>query len=263
MWERVLKPMGMLSSSFQQPPQQATLLTTGYDTEGKALKGNYYIYPEQAAAGLWTTPSDLGRFIIELQLAYAGKSARVLSQQTTRLLTTPYGDKSSALGVFIDQRGPQTYFFHNGADAGFRAIYYGSLTSGNGVVVMINSENGDILPEVVNSVARVYNWEGFYQPVTKPTISLPADKLDAYVGQYRAGEFLGQSNVVFSIKREGNNLFLMIEGYSKWELFPQTETKFFLTSFDAETDFTKDPSGKIVGLVFIFAGQKTESVKIN
>jgi hypothetical protein len=155
------------------------------------------------------------------------------------------------------------YFLHNGADAGFRALYYGSLTSGNGVVVMINSDNGDILSEVVNSVARVYNWEAFYQPITKPSISLPADKLDAYVGEYRANEFLGQSNVIFSIKREGNNLFQMIEGYYKWELFPQTETRFFLTSFDAEIDFKKDQSGKIVGQAFIFAGKRTESVKIN
>ncbi|MFD2933798.1 serine hydrolase [Spirosoma flavum] len=262
MWERVLKPMGMIHSSYKQPPAQNTLLATGYDNTGNEVLGKYHIYPEQAAAGLWTTPTDLGRYIIETQLAYQGKSSKVLSQQTTRLRLTPYVDSSAALGVFIKQKGAERYFTHDGSDAGFRATYYGSLNSGNGVVIMVNSDNGDILPEIVNSVARVYNWKGFYQPTTKLTVSVQESILDTYVGDYEATEFLAFPTVIFSITREGNRLFQTIKGFFKWELFPETKTKFFLKSTPATVDFINDDSGRVVKQVFTFGGEKTEALRI-
>jgi CubicO group peptidase (beta-lactamase class C family) len=185
MWERVLKPMGMLNSSYTQPPVDETLLATGYWASGSQVPGKYNIYPEQAAAGLWTTPTDLCRYIIETQLAYEGKSSKVLSQQSTRLRLTPYVDSSAALGVLIVKKGSETYFSHSGSDMGFLSLYYGSLTGGNGVVVMVNSQNGAILDEIANSVATVYNWKGFYKPVLKQMMAVPASVLDSYVGEYQ------------------------------------------------------------------------------
>lgn len=80
-------------------------MAAGYYKDGKEVKGKYHIYPEQAAAGLWTNPTDLANYVIETQLALQGKSIKVLSQDMTKLRLTPYIDKSSALGVFIVKRG--------------------------------------------------------------------------------------------------------------------------------------------------------------
>jgi CubicO group peptidase (beta-lactamase class C family) len=166
MRDKVLTPLGMTSSFYSQPPpaDKHPLLATGYRANGKEVTGKYHIYPEQAAAGLWTNPTDLCKYIIETELAGQGKSAKVLDAKYTRLRLTPYIDSSAALGVFITVHGGDRYFQHNGADEGFRAQYIGRIDGGEGVVVMVNSDNGDIIPEIVNSVATVYHWKGFNTP---------------------------------------------------------------------------------------------------
>jgi CubicO group peptidase (beta-lactamase class C family) len=179
----VLQPMGMVNSSYTQPPPESpdratdratdrpTDRATGYLRGDAVVPGKYHIYPEQAAAGLWTTPTDLGKYIVETQLAYEGKSTKVLDQATTRTRLSPYIDSIDAsgtrtgMGVFLFQRGGRHYFNHNGSDVGFLSSYYGCLESGDGVVVMINNDiNNTLLKEVINSVARVYHWEGFTLP---------------------------------------------------------------------------------------------------
>jgi CubicO group peptidase (beta-lactamase class C family) len=167
----ILRPLGMDNSSYAQPPPPSKDRATGYLHDITAVPGKYHIYPEQAAAGLWTTPTDIGKYIVESQLAYTGKSAKVLDQPTTRIRLAPYIDSIAGngiregLGVFLFESGGRHYFNHNGSDVGFLSSYYGCLDNGDGVVVMINNDTkGDLLREVVNSVAKVYHWEGFRSP---------------------------------------------------------------------------------------------------
>ncbi|MEO7047918.1 MAG: serine hydrolase domain-containing protein, partial [Ferruginibacter sp.] len=143
MWENALKPMDLIHSFYTQPPSagKQSLLATGYYNDGKEVKGEYHIYPEQAAAGLWTNPTDLAHYVIETQLSLQGKSNKVLSQNITKLMLTPYIDSSAALGVFITKQGSEKYFSHEGTDEGFVSQYYGSIENGNGVVVMANTYN--------------------------------------------------------------------------------------------------------------------------
>ncbi len=257
MSEKVLKPMGMTNSSYTQPPAGNALLATGYDGKGKEIAGKYNIYPEQAAAGLWTTPTDLCRYIIETQLAYQGKSEKVLSQQTTRLRLTPYVDSSAALGVFITKKGTDTYFGHGGADQGFLSQYYGSLTNGDGVVIMVNSNNGAILKEIVNSVATVYNWKEFYKPVIKKVEIVPDSILQTYVGEYELGP-----NFILTVTVDQNRLIIQATGQPKFEVFPETQTRFFPKEFEALIEFVKDESGKITKIILFQGGRSNDAKKI-
>ncbi len=184
MEKEVLKPMGMHHSSYRQPPADTADLATGYYGDGKPVKGKYHVYPEQAAAGLWTTPSDLALYIIECQLALQGKSAKVLNKATMQKRMTPYIDSVAALGVFVQQKGSRKYFNHNGGNEAFLCTSYGSLEGGDGVVIMINGENFAVINELMNSVARVYSWEGFFKPEFRKKIMPPADTLAALVGNY-------------------------------------------------------------------------------
>ncbi len=101
MQERVLDKLGMKESFFTQPPPDSkkSLLATGYLSDGTEVEGKYHIYPEQAAAGLWTTPTDLCRYIIETQQAYNGKSSLVLTPEMTRLRLTPVKDDAASGGI--------------------------------------------------------------------------------------------------------------------------------------------------------------------
>jgi CubicO group peptidase (beta-lactamase class C family) len=246
MYDNVLKPLGMNSSTYAQPPVDVKpeLLATAYYADGKEMPGKYHIYPEQAAAGLWTTPTDLAKYIIETQLAYAGKSHKVLDQQTTRLRLTPYIDKSAALGVFIDNMDSTKYFEHSGANEGFRCAYYGSLENGNGVVVMVNSDNGDIIPEIVNSVAKVYGFKGLYHTIVKKTTAVADTVLEKYVGRYE----LTPKNTL-TITREGSHLYGQPTGEQRLELFPESQNKFFLKLAFIEVEFVSDNKGEISKVV--------------
>jgi CubicO group peptidase (beta-lactamase class C family) len=204
MWQNVLKPLGMTNSSYQQPPNplKSSQLATGYLWAEKEVKGKHHVYPEQAAAGLWTNPIDLSKYIIETQLSYEGKSSKVLSSATTRIRVTPYVDSTTALGCFISKIGDTRYFSHGGSDVGFLSIYYGNLKSGDGVVVQINSDFArSLLTEVVYSVARVYGWNDFYTPEYRKTVHPPADSLLQYTGVYSL------SGDTISIHRQGDTLY--------------------------------------------------------
>lgn len=184
MQKNVLDPLGMTNSSYQQPPSSTLNLATGYYGDGKPVKGKYHVYPEQAAAGLWTTPTDLAKYIIECQLALEGKSKKVLSQSMMKKRLTPYIDSVAALGVFIENRRGSLYFNHNGGNEAFLSTSYGSMQGGNGVVIMINGEDFSVVGELLNSVAIVYGWKGFFEPTLKKTVTLPKDSLQQYVGSY-------------------------------------------------------------------------------
>jgi CubicO group peptidase (beta-lactamase class C family) len=259
MKKEVLQPMGMTASTFAQPPAgiKPALLATAYRGDGKPVEGNYHIYPEQAPAGLWTNPTDLAKYIIETQLAYEGKSAKVLNQATTTLRLTPYMNKNAALGVFIDTLESTVYFQHGGANEGFRCQYYGSLKDGNGVVVMVNSDNGGIMQEVINSVAKVYEFKGLYRSTVKESVIVPDSVLQSYTGQYALSpEF------IITVFKQGNVLYAQATGQISFEIIPETPTKFFPRVFKAYLDFTKDENGKVNALILTQNGGRTEGKKI-
>jgi CubicO group peptidase (beta-lactamase class C family) len=239
--EMVLKPLGMNSSSYEQPNRgNPVLLATGYRMNGQEIPGKYHLYPEEAAAGLWTNPTDLAKYIIETQLAYEGRSAKVLNQQMTVLRMTPYRNEHAALGVFLDNLDSTKYFQHGGANEGFRCQYFGSLTGGNGLVIMVNSDNGAIIAEIVNSIAKVYHMKGLFRSVVRKKISIDSTVLQQYAGSYSFN-----SKVTVVVSREGDNLFVQLTGQPKFQIFPESKNKFFLTVVDAEIEFISDGTGQI------------------
>src|ERR1051326_323051 len=160
--ETVLKPLKMLNSTYSQPlpsdwrPKAAT----GYRTNGKEVEGKIHIYPEMAAAGLWTTPTDLAKFAIEMQLSLAGRSNKVLTKQSVETMTTGVLN-DVGLGFFIEKHGNAVYFGHGGSDEGFTSQLLVSRDKGYGAAVMVNSDAGGILQEVVRAVAKEYGWDEF------------------------------------------------------------------------------------------------------
>ncbi|MCX6329058.1 MAG: serine hydrolase [Bacteroidia bacterium] len=244
MQKNVLNPLGMNSSFFTQPPKEnkKKLLATGYLTNGDEVKGKYHIYPEKAAAGLWTNPVDLCKYIIETQLSFQGKSQKVLTPEMTKLRLTPV-IQDAALGVFVSQRGSVKYFMHNGGNAGFSCQTTACLDDGNGVVIMTNSDNGSILEEIVNSVAIVYKWKDYYQPVIKNVIKVPDTILNSYVGKYDLG-----GGTIATIKKSDKGLIVNAFGNMDWNIYFTSDTDFFVKEYKAELRFVTNHSGKVSGL---------------
>lgn len=240
--ETVFKPLGMMHSCYtdDEIKNQEQILATGY-LNGTEIPGKHVIIPILAAGGLWTTPTDLGKFIIEMQLSYIGKSNKVLSQEMTEKMLTPYIDTVCA-GVFIKDVNGEKYFEHSGSLPGFNCEYFGSMEGGNGVVVMVNSGNSDqFIREIINSVASVYNWKDFYQPVYKKAITLADSILDKYVGVY----MLDDDRYTIIIKKEDGYSLYADGVYGK--MYFTNETDFFNVEFPTEKHFVKDKAGNITG----------------
>lgn len=160
MRDTVLQRLGMRDSTYEQPlpPGLAERAAAGHDKEGHPVDGQWHIYPEMAAAGLWTTPSDLARFAIELQEACAGRSQKVLAQDTAQEMLTLQSGRSG-LGIMVEGSGPTAFFMHGGSNKGFRCTLIATVHGGQGAAVMTNSDNGaELAAEIVGSVARVYRW---------------------------------------------------------------------------------------------------------
>lgn len=158
----VLQPLGMNNSSFSQPlDAKWKNFACAYDEFGKEIPGKYYIYAEQSPDGLWTTASDYARFIISIQHSIEDKAGALLNKSTASTMLTPVLE-NAALGFFITSKGPQKYFGHSGSNIGFRCAFSGSFTSGDGVVVLTNSDKGgNLVGEVIKTVASVYGWKDF------------------------------------------------------------------------------------------------------
>jgi CubicO group peptidase (beta-lactamase class C family) len=160
MRETVLDKIGMRESTYEQPlpPARAVLAASGTHADGKVVRGKWHVYPEMAAAGLWTTPSDLARFAIEIALSKQGKANHVLSETMTQQMLTPQIE-NVGLGFFLGGKNNPSQFGHNGADEGFQAVLTMYSDSGRGVVVMANSDNGVAVGNYfIKSVAREYAW---------------------------------------------------------------------------------------------------------
>jgi CubicO group peptidase (beta-lactamase class C family) len=158
----VLDKLDMRDSTYEQPlpRDRAAHAAHATSSDGKPVKGHWHIYPEMAAAGLWTTPTDLAKFAIETALAEEGKSSKVLSSATTRerLTAQPNTNNSGGLGFFLSPDVPGD-FSHDGADEGFQASLLMNAKTGKGVVIMVNSDNGMLIAwEVMRSVAKEYAW---------------------------------------------------------------------------------------------------------
>lgn len=242
MYNNVLKPLGMTNSFFNQPPpnDKLHLIATGYNEDGTALATKYNIIPEQAAGGLWTTPSEVSKFIIETQLAMEGKSSKVLSAEMTKLQLTTTVDEVSALGIFIDKRKNTKYFTHDARNYGYCGVYYGSMEGGNGVVVFANSYNVGLLPEIANSIASIYKWKDFYTPVYKNEISVPESILKKYNGVYL---YEGKLASVFK-KQDG--YYYYADGFASKMHF-SSEFDFFNQEFPSEKSFIIDGLGNATG----------------
>lgn len=165
MSEKVLIPANMLDSTYEQPLPESLVenAATGYLPNNKEVIGKRHTYPEMAAAGLWTTASDLAKFVIDIQRSLKNDSGVILSKEMANKMTSLTIDSDVALGLFLrgSEKENLDYFYHSGWDEGFSAFVIGHKINGNGVVILSNSNHPEFITELVNSVADTYAWPGF------------------------------------------------------------------------------------------------------
>lgn len=258
----VLDPFGMDHSTYIQPlpAGRASDAAIAHLRNGRAIKGNWHTYPEMAAAGLWTTPSDLCRFALAISDSYLGNSKKMISQHMAREMLTVV-DGGYGLGLSVVQT-PALRFGHGGSNAGYRCALVAWPDKGQGAAIMTNGDYGsNLMQEILSSLSQEYDWPSF-QLIEKKAITLTLDELNACAGKYSTGR-AGQLNVVVE---DGHvyveKYYVIPEGKKRMEIFPWAKDKFFATESSALFTFQRDEAGKVSGLAYSENGRKREATRI-
>jgi CubicO group peptidase (beta-lactamase class C family) len=246
----VLGPIGMTHSTFEEPlsPAHEREAAAAHDTTGALVPGRFHVYPEMAAAGLWSTPTDLLEWAIAISAARAGRPNAVLPQSlAVQMLTTqkaPFG-----LGPLLEGNGRGFHFGHPGEDEGFlcELVYFPETEQG--AAVMVNGGGGRaLIREILYAIAAEYGWPD-YGPPTIQVLPMDAAALDRVVGTYEA--FFEVSRVTATVRREGTKLVLDVPrlGIDSEAVFTSPTS---LTTLDGGDVFSVlvDEGGRVTALKF-------------
>ncbi len=240
----VLMPLNMGRSSFYAPFETNDKdFAVAHTKDGIELAGKYHVYPEYSPDGLWTTATDLAKFIIAIQKSLKGENNSLISQKSAIEMTTPVKE-NGALGVYIREFGGEKYFYHTGGNEGYSCVYIGGISNGKGVVILTNSDNGEPLyTEITASISKVYGWNMFNVEEKKQYIASEND-IKRIAGSYLLKN--SQSTVSVSVKNKGLYYTSAEQG--------QQEKMYFV---DANTFFLPSNSGSYF---HVYGQQKTDSI---
>ncbi|MFP5287703.1 MAG: serine hydrolase, partial [Thermoanaerobaculia bacterium] len=214
----VLAPAGMRDSTFAQPlpRREWHRAASGHDEKGVPMPGGWNAYPELAPAGLWSSAGDVARFAVEMLRATRGES-RMLGPRWAKEMLEPQQPGGWGLGFELHGTGNAARFGHTGSVFGYRSAFVVYPATGQGAVVMTNSDNGvPLVEEILRAVSAEYGWSD-YMPVEKVIVAQPVEVLRDYVGRYRL-----EDGLVITVTVENGKLMGQPGDRPKLELLPQS-----------------------------------------
>jgi CubicO group peptidase (beta-lactamase class C family) len=220
----VLTPLRMQRSTFASIPPAGFGhdIAAGHRFDGIGVRGGWHLYPEQAAASLWSTPADLARFMIGVMKAYTGSDTRLMNMMLAGEMLTPVSG-TMGLGFGVHGTGEALHVDHAGWNQGYRTYVLGYPVTGDGIVVMTNSDAGnELIAEIVRSVARVYRWPDFAPP-TRPVAALDSATLNSYAGTFR----VESNDLTISVVAVHDHLVVMTPRGSWYAFHPASRSEFF------------------------------------
>ena len=243
----ILVALGMESSTYEQPlPDSLTIeAAVGYRASGESVQGRWHIYPEMAAAGLWTTPTDLARYAIAVAGWFRGDADGVLSPEMTRTMLEPglgdWGLGPSTAGDGLDFR-----FQHGGSNEGFRCELVYFPNRGLGAAIMTNADGGDsLIQEILAGIAEEYDWPAYRSREIR-ALELTVSAGRKYAGRYQI-EAAPDVDVVTRWRR--GRLELQIGDASPSELFYVDRDRFVVASDGADLRFERDATGRVSAMI--------------
>lgn len=262
--ENILKPVGMTQSTYQQPLPQAkhANASAAYNRFGKIVKGHWHNYPEQAAAGLWTTPSDLAVYCMEIQRIVSGEKTGILSQDIVQKMLTKH-QGNWGLGPSLDGDDDELVFEHGGKNAGFSNDMFAYAHRGQAAIVMTSGDNGTQLAgEIMRAIADQYQWRG--QTEWIEPVELNQDQLGKFSGEYKLTMNGRTLKVRIEVEKDGLRVTIPAQLAIK-QFTAIGETRFVDLSDGTKVEFTQDQDGSVDGFTlngqarFIKSGSGTKS----
>ncbi|MEO0399174.1 MAG: serine hydrolase domain-containing protein [Pseudomonadota bacterium] len=217
----VFQPLGMARSTYANPlPKEHGNIAWAYDENGarSAEPRGWHAFPEKAASGLWTTPTDQSKFLFALMESYHGADDAFLPQSVAADMMTEVGVSAFGLGPVMHGDGDMRRLTHSGANFAYRAWFEGHLATGDGLLVFTNGFNGGALyAEIRRAVADALDWP-FYRERILPKDVPQLEKLNAFVGRYAINRPMSPSDFRgaysetpdFDVVKKGDGLHMRV-----------------------------------------------------
>jgi CubicO group peptidase (beta-lactamase class C family) len=245
--KNIFEPLKMSSSGYDWHDTILKNRATGYSSKnGKRINSEYIDMTIPHAAGaLYSTVEDLFAWNEALF------SDKLLSAKSREAMMTV--DKNNyAYGLAIAQQHNRRIVTHGGGINGFSTVLSRFPEEKVTVVVLRNADYGSAPNKISQDLAAIVFGEKYEIPHERVAIKIDPKILDAYVGQYELTPTL-----IFTMTREGDSLTGQLTGQPKFEMFPESETKFFLKVVDAQVTFVKDDKGVVTHLILHQGGDHT------
>ena len=259
MEELVFVPAGMTRSLFPQPLPKVLrpFAAKGHDADGSALPGGFETLPIMAAGGLWTTATDLARYVVAIQAAWRGTDGSLLGRDLAQeMLEQEIG--GWGLGVAVEGTKQMPFFSHGGSGDGFKALIVGLPSLGQGAVILANGDGaGELRYEILRSIAEEYDWP-IHRGVSTYTLEtgLKAGQLARFEGSY---SWPGGTSTVVELREDG--LYEQFNGGAWMRLFPLSANE-FVTVDDERYRFVIASEGRRTVLEFTDATGTYEASRL-
>ncbi len=261
MRDSVLAPAGMKESTYQQPLDAASAqhAATGTLADGIPIPGGWRVYPEQAAAGLWATPSDLARLAIDLVHSLRGNPGVLDADMVKQMMRRQVGNWG--LGVEVSPEGSPTKFSHTGAPVGYRTLWLMYPDTCQGAAIMTNADEGMTLThEIARALADTYRWPDTAPSSVVTTTALTSEISSRFVGEYQLRDFPAERFEV-SLQPEGH-LGWSRKGRGRRDLVAAGSMELVSPDSGMRLVATGEPSAQVDTLELHFPGGVNIAVRV-
>lgn len=251
--ENIFAPLKMKNSGYDDNNTLLKHRALGYLKQPDRIVNARYMDMTNAyaAGGLYSTAEDL------LLWSQALDMEKLVSKKSMLEIFTP-GQGGVGYGWFINRDFNRLLITQGGLNSGFAVSIFRYPEERACIILLNNFENAaPFLARIGHDLAAVLFNERYEQPTERKAIKVDTGIYAAYVGEYDFGQ-----NRLLTITREGDKLFAQRSGAPRSEMFPESETSFFLEVADVRFVFVKDGAGKVIGMILYANGQAMKGDKL-
>jgi len=220
-YDGVLLPAHMTRSGFAEPSTSENV-ASGHVANGTMVPGGWHVYPELAAATLWSTASDLASFGLVAMKAVRDEPNALLSSALASQMATAHAGPRG-LGFAVGGKGKARHFGHDGTNEGYNSSLIVYPETCQGAAIMANSDNAKpLIAELLRSIADTYHWPDTMPSTVMTRIPLNQAIVARFQGTYSFTDISGVAP--FKIIPAGNDGFTFDRGDGHREpLYPSDE----------------------------------------
>ncbi len=255
--ERILSPLRMTDSAITLSPWMQAHLALGHDAQRKVVP--LWDLPTFAGAGaIRSNTEDMLKFVAANLHTERGAMGKAMAFAHAERGSAGGPGAGIGLNWIVQHAGADTLIWHNGGTGGYHTFAGFQPSTGMGVVVLTNSGNAGADDIGMHLLAPKLPLTPKPAPLKLRTaIALMESVLEPYVGLYQLS-----SEFSIEVTRKGAALYAQATGQGAFQLWPESETDFFVKEVDAQVTFVRDAQGTVTGFILHQGGANTAGRKV-